>query len=741
MAAAYRPLYFASAVLPDGRVIVEGGEYNCNPNCVGVWQTQGAIYNPLTNTWTPVSPPAGWTSIGDASAIVLADGTFLLSDCCSGKLAKFNPSTLTFTAFGSPNAPNYNNEQNWTLLPDKTILTVDVFPSGTKNSERFNPATGTWSSAGSTIVSLADNDRSGASFEIGAGVLRPNGTVFCIGANPNSGTACCAGSAHTAIFNTATNTWSAGPNIPNSDAGNDAPAACLPSGNVLMLVAPPASSTNVFGSPSRFYEFDGSTIFQVTSPPSTSYPSYVGGMLVLPTGQVLVTTISSDIEVYTPLGVANAAWAPTITSVPSTLTRGATYTIAGTQFNGLTEGAYYGDDLQSATNYPLVRITNTATGHVFYARTHDHSSMGVATGSTPVSTLFDVSTGIELGASSLVVVTNGIASSAVSVTITSGGSNDAFASAQVISGISGSVAGNNVGATKETGEPNHGGNAGGHSVWYQWQAPASGTVTMDTVGSNFDTLLGVYTGSSVGALTTIAGNDDDTGVLTSKVSFSAVNGTLYRIAVDGWGGTTGNITLNWNLSGLRIDTVAPPAGRTSGGQQILLTGAFSGLSTVTMGGVGASWFYTNGPGDTSKITVTTPAHSVGAVQIDLTPTTGSVYSKANAFAYLPTVFTDDTITLQVTTAKAQHIIELRQAVDAMRAVSGLGTAPWADPSLVSGNMIRAVHIQDLRTYLNDAASRLGYSTSGYTDPSLTSGFLISRVHIEELRQRIRTIAG
>ena len=69
---------------------------------------------------------------------------------------------------------------------------------------------------------------------------------------------------------------------------------------------------------------------------------------------------------------------------------GSTYTISGTQFNGLTQGAAYGDDWQSATNYPLVRITNTATGHVFYARTHDHSSMGVATGSTPVHTHFDV---------------------------------------------------------------------------------------------------------------------------------------------------------------------------------------------------------------------------------------------------------------------------------------------------------------------------------------------------------------
>src|SRR5205085_4990411 len=99
----------------------------------------------------------------------------------------------------------------------------------------------------------------------------------------------------------------------------------------------------------------------------------------------------------------------------------ATYSISGRQFNGLTQGAYYGDDLQAATNYPLVRITNNSTGHVFYARTQNHSSMGVATGAATVSTSLTVPAGIELGASTLAVVANGIASSQVSVTISTAG--------------------------------------------------------------------------------------------------------------------------------------------------------------------------------------------------------------------------------------------------------------------------------------------------------------------------------
>ena len=107
----------------------------------------------------------------------------------------------------------------------------------------------------------------------------------------------------------------------------------------------------------------------------------------------------------------------TITSVLSSVTRGSTYKIFGTQFNGLSQAAAFGDEYETATNYPLVRITNKATGHVFYARTHDHSTMGVATGSATVSTNFDVPATMESGASMLEVVANGIPSAPVSVTV------------------------------------------------------------------------------------------------------------------------------------------------------------------------------------------------------------------------------------------------------------------------------------------------------------------------------------
>jgi hypothetical protein len=197
-----------------------------------------------------------------------------------------------------------------------------------------------------------------------------------------------------------------------------------------------------------------------------------------------------------------------------------------------------------------------------------------------------------------------------------------------------------------------------------------------------------------------------------------------------------------NLLSVLIESVIPRVGGVAGNQQIKLTGSFAGLSSVTMGGAFASWSYTNGANDTSAITVTTPAHAIGAVSISLIPISGSSYSTLNAFAFLPTTFTDNTIVAGITTVKAQHILELRQAVDALRAVAGIAPFSWTDATLTpSVTVIKALHIRELRTYLDDAATRLGYSTASYTDPSLNTGFLINLAYIEELRQRIRAIAG
>ena len=135
--------------------------------------------------------------------------------------------------------------------------------------------------------------------------------------------------------------------------------------------------------------------------------------------------------------------------------------------------------------------------------------------------------------------------------------NDNFVSAQVISGCSGTVSGSNAGATRESGEPNHSPDNGGgnRSIWYQWTATSTGSATFTTAGSAFDTVMGVYTGSSVGALTSVGkGDDNSANDKTSTVTFNATAGTVYHIAVDGYnnggsGGDFGPVTLNWNAAG------------------------------------------------------------------------------------------------------------------------------------------------------------------------------------------------
>lgn len=388
----YGPLYFASAVLADGKLMIDGGEYNFfNPTETN----KGAIYDPVANTWTSVSPPP-WSEVGDASSVVLANGTMMIGNCCNYAQALFNESTLSWTTTGTGKFDT-NSEEGWTLLADGKVLTADVFRQ--PNSELYNPRNGSWSTAGQVPVDLIQ------ALEIGPQVLRPNGTVFVAG-----------GSQHTAIYQSHRHAWIAGPDFPIVNGQQlditDGPATLLTNGQVLM-----AASPGVYSAPMTMLVFDGTTITPVVGPPNApNDSSYNVRLLMLPTGQVLETDATDDVEVFTPHVHAIPATVPTITAVNSTLTHGDTYQISGTLFNGVSQANAYGDDDQQATNYPLVRITNSTTGHVFYARTHDHSFMGVAS-TAIVSTFFDVPASIELGASQIQVIANGVASAPVAVTI------------------------------------------------------------------------------------------------------------------------------------------------------------------------------------------------------------------------------------------------------------------------------------------------------------------------------------
>jgi hypothetical protein len=126
--------------------------------------------------------------------------------------------------------------------------------------------------------------------------------------------------------------------------------------------------------------------------------------------------------------------------------------------------------------------------------------------------------------------------------------NDDFGKAQPLGGYLPTAwqFGSNRFATQQVDEPDHAGDAGGSSVWFKWTAPLDGTVDVDTCGSGFDSVLAVYTGSALGALTPVASNDDSSGSCSpqSRVVFEAVANTTYRIAIDGKGGAQGPVALH-----------------------------------------------------------------------------------------------------------------------------------------------------------------------------------------------------
>lgn len=404
-AAHHARLYFASAVLPDGRVFVAGGEYE---GALGQDdQATVEIYSPVLNLWTEIAAPAGWTEVGDAPCCVLPDGRLLLGNINSTQTAIFDPQTDTFTP--GPNKGDVSEEETWTLLPDGSVLAVQC--SNIPNAEKYVPAANKWVSAGATPQPLVQ----ASSQEIGPALLLPDGRVFAIGAT-----------GHTAVYTpppiaNQPGSWAPGPDFPPDASGKlmeakDAPACLLPNGKVLCVAAPAAEGGSYPG-PTSFFEYDGTSLNPVSAPSNNGDAPYVGRMLLLPTGDVLFAAGGSDIEVYTPDGAPDPAWAPHITSHPGYLREKQTYTLSGWQLTGLSQAVSYGDDATMATNYPIIRIRSLGSGKVHYCRSFYFSTMAVATGFSTQSVSFKVPVGVEHGFAELCVIANGICSDCVPVLV------------------------------------------------------------------------------------------------------------------------------------------------------------------------------------------------------------------------------------------------------------------------------------------------------------------------------------
>jgi hypothetical protein len=396
----YSPWFFSSAVMLDGKhVIVEGGEYN---NGNGVWTNLGAIYDVTTNSWTSNSPPSGWSNIGDAQAVILADGRYMQAACCN-KLSAFYTGPNTWTPSNPIVGPD-NDEAGYTLLPNGKVLMTDAWNnsacSGRTSSELFDPNSNTWSCGPATPSQLWDN----SGHELGPAVLMYNGKVLQVGAVPA-----------TAVYDPVSNTWAAGPTPAGGLDSADGPGALESNGKVLLMLSP-----GEFQPGCQFVEYlpGSNTLVNANNPancPSDS--SYVGHLMVLPTGQIMFTDFSGRVELFTPGPGASANLnKPIVVSqgpVQSFTADGTNNLVTGFHLNGFSQNNAYGDDYQGDTNYPLVRLTSLQDGTVYYANTHDDSSHSIDPNFGSMTTLFDLPAGMPRGSNvyyKVEVIASGVAS-------------------------------------------------------------------------------------------------------------------------------------------------------------------------------------------------------------------------------------------------------------------------------------------------------------------------------------------
>jgi hypothetical protein len=391
-------LYYGSDVLTDGRVFVAGSEYDSGTN-------SAEVYNPVNNTWTMCPPPpAGQNLFYDCISKILPSGNVLIAPvnpATYGGTLIYVAASNTWSNGATLYRGYYQDEASWVKLPDDSILTIDPF--GT-NSERYIPSLNQWVNDANVPVSLYDPYGS----ELGAAFLLPDGRAFFLGSTGNT-------AFYTPSGGNSPGTWLAGPVIPNSQGTPDAPAAMMVNGIILCAVSPVPTSSNHFPSPTSFYEFNpvANSFTQVNGPTGSTYNSspFIMRMLDLPDGTVLLSASGSQLYVYQPGSSPLASGKPTINGITTNLD--GSYHLTGQLLNGITEGAAYGDDAQMDSNYPLIRLTNSTSGLVYYARTYNWSSTSVMTGGKVVTTEFVPPTGLPLADYSLVAVANGNSSDPV----------------------------------------------------------------------------------------------------------------------------------------------------------------------------------------------------------------------------------------------------------------------------------------------------------------------------------------
>ncbi len=523
-------LYFSSQVLLDGRVYIAGGEY-------GDGGPKSEVWDPKTNVWTMCPQIVVNHKISDANSIMLPDGTILQAvvDTASTRLNFiYNPVTNTYAHTGT--CLRGDNEAVWVKLPDNSTIFVDNY--GT-TSERFIPATHTWINDGTVPVSLYDPYGS----ETGAGFLLPNGKIYMVGSPGTS-------AFYTPTGTTSPGTWTAGPGLPNGWGAPDAASAMMPNGKILMALSPPPRPGDHFPDSTVFYEFDyiTNTYTLLDAPGVTgdtiTGPCFITNMLSLPDGTILYTRQGRDQYFeYVPSGSPLAAGKPTITNILTNTC--SNYSITGTLFNGISEGASYGDDWQMSTNYPIVRLTSGT--NVYYATTSYWNRPGaVMTGSALDTAKFDLPAGLPAGTYSVQVVANGIASDNFTFT------TNPVAIAPVAAAI---CTGGAVSLTDAT--------AGG-----TWTSSNTAVGTVDASGA----VSGLTAGTTVISYT-VTGGCRATATVNVLVTPTPISGIAYT-SIGGTSFLNDAIPLGtWTSSNTGIATVNGTTG--------VVTGVAAGTATIT----------------------------------------------------------------------------------------------------------------------------------------------------------------
>ena len=392
------------------------------------------FYNLVTNTWTlaankvyGASSEQGWTRLSDGRILTYDIGKS--NNTGKGYAEVYSPITNSWSSIspgdGTANGvlPQLSDESEFELGPALRLQDGRMFLiGGNGNTALYNPSTNTWA-AGPVVNSTLNGQPYVFVADDAPGAILPNGhVIFAADAGEGvtssgsivNGSEVIKNIPSTAVFQVG---WSvSGDGIP-SDAtitSVDSPTQIHISDAATETLSGDAITYGVtYSSPTQLFDFDpaantiGAVVPAIPDSNLIGNSSFQSRMLMLPTGQLLFTDASTQLWIYTPDGSAAASLQPTISSV--TYDGGGTYTLTGTQITGQSAGAAYGDDVQCDENYPIIRMVSSS-GSVYYAKTTNWSTIGVATGSAPETVTFVPNPAMPAGTYSLIVSAAGISS-------------------------------------------------------------------------------------------------------------------------------------------------------------------------------------------------------------------------------------------------------------------------------------------------------------------------------------------